>query len=154
MRRIHGSSTPTGSARIIGRVPPRAAILALAACLAVAGAGCGTTDRASDAGAVAERFHGALDERDGDAACAELSQHTVGELEQQEEMPCEEAVLELELRRGGSATRVGVYVTSASVDLVEGTTTFLNEGPDGWKVSAAGCRSTAPNLPYDCVLEG
>ena len=103
---------------------------------------------------MAERFHAALEERDGDAACAELSQHTAGELEQEEEMPCEEAVLELELPRGGSATRVGVYVTSASVDLVEGSTTFLNEGPDGWKVSAAGCRRTAPNLPYDCVLEG
>ena len=133
---------------------PRAAILALAACLAVAGAGCGTTDRAADAGEVAERFHAALEERDGDAACAELSQHTAGELEQQEEMPCEEAVLELELPRGGSAARTGVYVTSALVDLVEGSTTFLNEGPDGWKVSAAGCRRTAPNLPDDCVLEG
>jgi hypothetical protein len=45
-------------------------------------------------------------------------------------------------------------VTSAFVDLVEGGTTFLDEGADGWKVSATGCTPTAPNLPDDCELEG
>jgi hypothetical protein len=61
-------------------------------------------------------------------------------------MPCEEAVLELELPRGGTAAETGVYVTSAFVDLVEGGTTFLDEGADGWKVSAAGCTPTAASL--------
>jgi hypothetical protein len=134
-------------------VPARAAILALGACFAVAFGGCGASDREADAAVVAERFHAALEQRDGDAACAELSEVTASKLEQQEEMPCEEAVLELELPRGGTAAVTEVYVTSASVALAEGGTTFLDEGPEGWKVSVAGCTPTAPDLPYDCLLE-
>jgi hypothetical protein len=44
-------------------------------------------------------------------------------------------------------------VTSAWVALAEGGTTFLDEGPGGWRVSVAGCTPTVPDLPYDCVLE-
>jgi hypothetical protein len=55
--------------------------------------------------------------------------------------------------RGASGREAEVYVTSASVARAEGGTTFLDEGPDGWKVSVAGCTPTAQNLPYDCVLE-
>lgn len=135
-------------------MPARAALLASVACLAAAALGCGPSERASDAAAVAERFHAALERRDGRAACAELSEETTSKLEQQEKMPCEEALLELELPRGGTAANTGVYVTSASVDLSEGATTFLDEGTQGWKVSAAGCTPTAPNLPYDCELQG
>jgi hypothetical protein len=135
-------------------MPPRAATLALAACLALAGTACGTTDRAPDAAAVAERFHAALERADGEAACVELSQETASKLEQQEEMPCEQAVLRLELPRGGDAVETDVYVTTASVTLAEGGTTFLDEGSEGWKVSAAGCTPTAPDLPYHCLLEG
>ena len=134
-------------------MPARAAILALGACFAVAFGGCGASDREADAAVVAERFHAALEQRDGDAACAELSEVTASKLEQQEEMPCEEAVLELEPPRGGTAAVTEVYVTSASVALAEGETTFLDEGPEGWKVSVAGCTPTAPDLPYDCLLE-
>jgi hypothetical protein len=135
-------------------VPARAVILALGASVALALAGCGASDRAPDAAAVAERFHAALERGSGEAACAELSEETVSKLEQQEAMPCEEAVLQLELPRGGDAAETDVYVTTASVALAEGGTTFLDEGSQGWKVSAAGCTPTAPNLPYDCVLEG
>jgi hypothetical protein len=135
-------------------VPARAAILALGAFLALAATGCGTFDRKSDAEAVAERFHAAIAEEDGRAACGELSEETARVLEQQEEMPCEEAVLGLELPAGGTASETSVYVTSASVALAEGGTTFLDEGSQGWKVSAAGCTPTAPDLPYDCELEG
>jgi hypothetical protein len=135
-------------------VPARAAILALGACLAVAFGGCGASGREADAAVVAERFHAALEQGDGEAACAELNQVTVSKLEQQEETPCEQAVLELDLPRGVAAAEADVYVTSASVALAEGgKTTFLDEGPEGWKVSVAGCTPTAPNLPYDCVLE-
>jgi hypothetical protein len=128
----------------------RAASVALAAFVA----GCGSTDRAPDAAAVAERFHVALEERDGERACADLSEETAGKLEEQAGKPCEEAVLELELPRGGTAATTSVYVTTAAVALAEGGTTFLDEGSDGWKVSAAGCEPTAPDLPYDCELEG
>jgi hypothetical protein len=135
-------------------VPARAAILALGACLALAAAGCGASDRMSDAAAVAERFHAAIGQDDGEAACLELTEEIASKLEQQEGMPCEEAVLGLELPGDATAAGADVYVTSASVDLVEGGTTFLDEGTQGWKVAAAGCTATAPNLPYDCELEG
>jgi hypothetical protein len=49
--------------------------------------GCGTTERAPDAAAVAERFHAALGDRDGEAACAELSAETASDLEQQAQAP-------------------------------------------------------------------
>jgi hypothetical protein len=129
-------------------------MLAVAGCLTAAViAGCGPSERAPDAASVAERFYTALEERDGGAACSELKEETSDKLEQEEERPCEEAVVSLELPRGGSAAGTNVYLTTASVDLAEGGTTFLDEGPDGWKVSAAGCRPTAADLPYDCELE-
>jgi hypothetical protein len=133
---------------------PRAVVLALGACLAVAAVGCGASDRESDAAAVAERFHAALEQGDGAAACAELSEETQSKLEQQEGTPCEEAVLSLELPRGATAADTAVYLRSASVQLAEGGTTFLDEGAQGWKVSAAGCTPTAPDQPFDCELEG
>lgn len=61
---------------------------------------------------------------------------------------------QLELPRGGDAAETDFYLTSTSVALAEGGATFLDEGPQGWKVSAAGCTLTAPDRPYDCVLEG
>jgi hypothetical protein len=125
-----------------------------AAALAGTAAGCGATERAPDAAAVAERFHAALGERDGEAACSHMSEQTANKLEEQAGVPCEQAVLELELPQGGTAAKTSVYVTTASVLLAEGGTTFLDEGSDGWKVSASGCEPTAPDLPYACELEG
>jgi hypothetical protein len=127
-------------------------IVAVSACAAAAG--CGASDRESDAAAVAERFHAAIEQRAGGAACEELSEDARGRLEQQERKPCEEAILGLELPRGGTAARTVVYVTTASVSLAEGGTTFLDEFDQGWKVSAAGCVPTAPDQPYECELEG
>jgi hypothetical protein len=63
-------------------------------------------------------------------------------------------VLEIDLPRGVPVTGANVYMVSASVDLRGGAVTFLNEGPVGWKVSAAGCFPTEPGHPYDCELEG
>ena len=126
-------------------------IALLALCAAM---GCGASDRAPDATAVADRFHAALGESDGRAACDELSEETESKLEQQEGEPCEEALLTLELPQAATAVRTSVYVTTASVALDEGSTTFLDEGPDGWEVAAAGCRPTAPELPFECELEG
>jgi hypothetical protein len=124
----------------------------LLACVALAG--CGASDRAPDAAAVAERFHEAIGRQDGEAACSELAEETKTRLEQQEGRPCEEAIVELELPGEGRTVRTSVYVRSASVGLAAGGETFLDEFSDGWKVSAAGCEPTAPNLPYDCELEG
>jgi hypothetical protein len=132
------------SARIVGLV-----LAATTLCT-----GCGASDRAPDAAAVAERFQTAVESDDGKAACAELSEEAASKLEQQEGAPCEEAILRLELPTGADAAKTRVYVTSASVSLAEGGTLFLNEASDGWEVAAAGCRPTAPELPFDCELEG
>jgi hypothetical protein len=128
---------------------------ALATLLATGVAACGSTDRADDAAAVAERFQAALTARDGEAACAELSEETASRLESSEDEPCAEAILALEIPATGAApAHTQVYVTSATVELDQGDTIFLDEGSDGWRISAAGCRPTAPDLPYDCELEG
>lgn len=131
---------------------PRAA--AFACLLPLALAGCGSGERADDAAAVAERFHAALAAGDGQAACEELSEETASKLEQQEKRPCEEAILELELPKGGTVAVRRVEVRSAYTALAEGGADFLNEGPNGWKISAAGCREVTPEHPYECELEG
>ena len=128
------------------------ALAVLIGCLALAG--CGASDRAPEAARVAESFYAALDQGDGEAACDMLAPQTQSKLERQERAPCETAILDLDLPRGASAAETSVYVTSASVSLAEGGRTFLDEYEEGWRVSAAGCTSTAPDLPYECELEG
>jgi hypothetical protein len=133
-------------------VPAPAALAALALLAAVC-LGCGTSDRAADVAATAERFQAALDEGDGELACDQLDEDTSSKLEQQRDKPCEQAILELELPPGGTPGRTTVYVTSASVTLEEGGTLFLNEAARGWEIGAAGCRPQTPELPLDCELE-
>jgi hypothetical protein len=128
-------------------------VIALALLAAGLSAGCGASDRDDDVGAVAQRFQSALEARDGAGACAELSEETASKVEQQEGMPCQEAILGLELPTGSELAKARVYVTSASISVAEGGTLFLNEAADGWEVSAAGCHPTAPELPYECEVE-
>jgi hypothetical protein len=111
--------------------------------------GCGSS---SEPAAVADRFQKALNGRDGAGACAQLSSQTASKLEDQEHKPCEQAILGLGLP-GGRVARSQVYVTSASVSLAGGNALFMSEAADGWEISAAGCRPTGPDLPYDCDLE-
>jgi hypothetical protein len=130
-------------------VPVLATVVLLAiTCLC---AGCG--ERSDDARAVVERFQTALDGHDGAGACAELSEATASALEQQEGHPCDEAILDLDLAAGREVAQTSVYVTSASVSLVDGGTLFLDEVSDRWEISAAGCRPSAPDRPFDCELE-
>jgi hypothetical protein len=125
----------------------------LACLLALAVCGCGTGDREHDAAAVSARFHAAVEAGDGEGACAQLNPETASKLEKQEQKPCEEAILSLELPKGHTVADASVHVTSAFTTLAEGGSDFLDEGPDGWRVSAAGCEPTAPSQPYDCELE-
>jgi uncharacterized protein YceK len=127
--------------------------IAIPVLVCVALAGCATTARDSDVAAVSDRFHAALADRDGAAACRELSTETRSALERDEGRPCAKAILALDLPAGAKAARAKVYVTSAYVDLEGPDSVFLDEGPDGWKVSAAGCTPSAPDKPFDCELE-
>ena len=127
-------------------------VLALAVLLPAIG--CGTAGREADVAAVTDRFHAALEADDGSAACAELSSETIKKLEQEEERPCEQAILELDLPGGARTASADVYITSAYADLGQAGADFLDKGPDGWKISAAGCMPSEPDQPYDCELEG
>ena len=130
-------------------MPALAIVVLLAiACLC---AGCG--DRSGGAAAVVERFQAALDGRDGAGACAELSDATASALAQEEGRRCDEAILDLDLAVAGEVADTSVYVTSASASLRGGGTLFLDEASEGWEISAAGCRPSAPDRPYDCELE-
>lgn len=134
-------------------MPLRATSATALAIACLAGVGCGA-DEGRDAAAVAERFSAALERNDGGAACDELSATAASAMERQEQAPCEEAILRLDLPSGAVAAKSRVYLLSASVDLAGGGVTFLSEGPAGWRISAAGCTRSAPGRPYDCELEG
>jgi hypothetical protein len=131
---------------------PTAVLLAVLA-IALLATGCGASDRAPDAAATVERFPAALASGDGELACAQLEEHTASKLEQEEDAPCEAAILDLELPANGTPASTRVYVTSASVTLDAGGTLFLDEAAGGWEIAAAGCRPTAPDMPLDCELE-
>jgi hypothetical protein len=132
----------------------RRAAIALAGLAVVGLTACGTGEREQDAIEVVERFHTSLEQDDGAGACEELGEVTRSELESREKRPCEEAILTLELPKRGRPINPRVYVTSAAVDLAEGGTDFLDEGSQGWTISAAGCEASAPEQPYECELEG
>jgi hypothetical protein len=117
-------------------------------------AGCGTSDREADLIAVSDGFHSAVEARDGAAACARLSEDAAQTLERQEKRPCSEAVLELDLPAGARASRAEVYVTSGYAQLPGADVAFLEDGPDGWRITAVGCSPGAPGHPYDCELGG
>jgi hypothetical protein len=132
----------------------RPIVVVFACLLALVTTGCAAGERADDVAAVTARFHAALEAGDGPAACAELSAETVSKLERDEEKPCEEAILGLDLPKGGTIAVRRVEMRSAYTRLAEGGADFLNEGPDGWKISAAGCEPTVSGRPYECELEG
>jgi hypothetical protein len=118
-------------------------------------AGCGRDADVADTQAVAERFFSALQSGDGEHACAQLSPDTRSELESQEQRACREAVTELPLE-GGDVTRVEVFVTNAKVDFSSGEAAFLDQGAEGWRLSAVGCTAEdgkATDRPYDCELQ-
>ena len=123
------------------------------AALALFGAGCGTAGPERDVSATSERFQAALEARDGAAACAELSSAAASSLERRERRPCERAILSLGLPAGVAVASDGVFLSSAVVRRAGGGSVFLDRGPRGWKISAAGCTPTGPDLPYDCELE-
>jgi hypothetical protein len=124
----------------------------IAAALMLLAAGCGTSNSERDARAVVERFGSAVERKDGRAACEELSEDAALELEKSEGEPCEQAVLTLKLSQGAT-TRVEVYVTSAEVLRAGGEAAFLDQTPEGWRISATGCKPQGPDMPYDCELE-
>jgi hypothetical protein len=130
---------------VFGRTTVAIALVALA--------GCGTGSDERDARGAVDRFEAAVEARDGAGACEELSEEASSKLEGEKKQPCELAILSVELTPSREVVDASVWVTGAQVEL-DGDTLFLDETSQGWKISAAGCRPTTPNEPYDCELEG
>jgi hypothetical protein len=120
-----------------------------------AGAGCGGGTDTAGVRAVSERFSAAVEAQDGERACAQLSPQTRAQLEKQEQRQCREAITGVRLQPG-SVTRVHVYVLNAIVELSNGEAEFLEQGQEGWRLSAVGCtpqKGKPRDQPYDCQVE-
>ena len=123
---------------------------------AIAGAGCGQDANAATARDVTARFLSAVGSGDGTVACEQLSPQTRAELEKEEQRECRAAVTGLRLQ-AGSVAHVRVYVGNAMVELSSGEAAFLEEGAEGWRLSAVGCvphGGKPADHPYDCQLQG
>jgi hypothetical protein len=107
-------------------------------------------DDAAAADAV-ERFVQAIEAQDGRAACNELSADTRAALESEEGSECEQALLSLQLSLG-PVSEVKVAETSATVELSEGGSAYLEETSEGWRITAVGCEPR-PDAPDECEVE-
>jgi hypothetical protein len=118
--------------------------------------GC-SDNRATDVQQVASRFYDATSGHDGPGACALLAPPTRSAIEQSEEKPCADAILEAGLSSPSDVERVRVYGTMAQITWTS-EVTFLTRYSQGWRVLAAGC--AMPPAPertadrYDCTVDG
>ena len=119
--------------------------------LAVAFAGCGSEQ--DDAADVTRSFLRAVAAQNAQAACGELARSTRKKLEKDEMSPCPEALETVGISGEREVTGSDVFGTAAVVSLSGGEYAFLDRTPEGWRISAAGCRPAGPEEPYDCELE-
>jgi hypothetical protein len=117
--------------------------------------GCGQSASRDDVRAVTDRFYAAVADDDGATACAQLTEQTLKQLEQDEKATCAQAVGDLGLAPARIA-RVEVYITNAKVDLANGASAYLEQTAHGWRISALGCRATEgdpEDQPQSCAAE-
>jgi hypothetical protein len=124
----------------------------LATVLAMAVGGCGHLGSAEDANAAhaAENFDRSLS--DPAQACQLLAPGTLSELEDSFGR-CQRSLPRQDLPAATEVVSVDVYGQDAMVRL-DGDVVFLARFPDGWKVTAAGCRLQSPGRPYTCAVKG
>jgi hypothetical protein len=113
--------------------------------------GCGDSED-SAVEAVAGNLLEATSTGDGRAACQMLSPHTRDELEQSSGKPCERAILEESIGRGGAVRDAQVFETMAQVRF-DDETVFLSRFDSGWLVVATAC-TPRPEGPYECSVSG
>ena len=131
---------------------PLAPVVALAAVL---GAGCGTADDRDQARATVERFYDAIRQDDAEAACEQLGEPLLEQLESQAQGPCPGAITRLGYE-GGAIVATEVFITNAKVDLSSGESAFLSRETDGWKLSALACMAEEgkpADRPFECEVE-
>jgi hypothetical protein len=124
-------------------------VLVTGLAVAVLAGGCGSSEEPE-----VERVAAAFAEPDGDPAarCALLASATETALTMEEGVPCPEALPELPVGEG-EVRSVAVWDHEAQVQLTDDTF-FLTRTDQGWRVAAAACTETGPDLPYDCQVEG
>ena len=120
--------------------------------LVLALSGCGRDGDRQNVRAVVDCFYAAVRDHHGARACALLSPDTRKALEQQESESCDKALDKLHLD-GGRTDRVQVFSTEAAVALRGGDVVYLESTPQGWRISAAGCRQPGYDTPADCELQ-
>jgi hypothetical protein len=125
-------------------LPLAVAVLALA--------GCGRSGDQARVRSVAQSFYAAARAHDGARACTWLSAGARQALEQDQSSSCARAIAHLKLS-GSEARRVEVYSTNAAVTLRGGDVVYLETTPQGWRISAAGCRDPAYATPATCELQ-
>ncbi len=132
----------------------RPALIALLL-LCLGATGCGRGGDRAQATEVAGKFLAAVGAGDAAVACGLLAEDTRKALEDEERKPCGEAIGGVEID-AGSATAVDLYLTNAEAELDNGQRAFLSLTSDGWRVSAAGCKTgdgPPEDVPMDCELE-
>jgi len=102
--------------------------------------------------AAARAFQSSWKRQDGAALCGLLAPQTRSDVEQSAKKPCAEGILEEDLPIAGPPLVARVWGRAAQVQS-QGDTLFLSRFPDGWKVTAAGCKPQAAQ-PYDCQVQG
>ena len=116
---------------------------------------CGTSDDRHESELVVARFYEAVDADDGAAACRELGESLLEQVESQTQRSCPEAITGFEYEPA-PVEGVEVYITNAKVDLRSGESAFLGREPDGWRLSAIGCRAEKgkpADRPFECEAE-
>jgi hypothetical protein len=96
------------------------------------------------------RFVDAVEQGDGEAACAMLSPPTEESMTS-DGTDCATALGELDLPSGGEVRTTSVWSDRAQVHTTDDVL-FLVDLPDGWRITAAGCEPQ-PDEIYKCVLE-
>ena len=108
-----------------------------------------------DAGATVREFAKALEDGDGERACSLFTDDARDEIERARRKSCDQGVMELRrfITPIGEPAVVNSAEKSAIVRMSGGGTYFLDDTPQGWRLSAAGCEQNV-GLPYDCEVEG
>ena len=110
--------------------------------------GCG--DLSSDDVARAARAFAAAGD-DPAARCSLLTENTRSALVENEGASCEDALPNLPVG-SGDLLSVEVWGTEGQAKLSDDTL-FLTNTSDGWRVTAAACRSQGSEQPYQCRVE-
>jgi hypothetical protein len=100
----------------------------------------------------AHHFYSAVAHMDGASACADLAPEARKALEQQEQMPCADAILKQDLPQMVGTGEVQVFGSMAQIAYPE-ETAFLSRYGDRWLLTAVGCRPVTGDKPHDCAIE-